>query len=600
MTATPKKLQNDPEFSIRQRVQIALLSLGFVLSFIWVHSLELWMIGGTLLACTLALIASTPEGLIPRLQNRGGQIVAALMAAFVAVVWVQAARSDIPALSILQAGFYSIPAIVMLLVISSGIKTVPRIMGVLFGLLVPVIVAGGIYELAFVRHFAPNRTDWPFEDANHLAMFLNTAILFSLALMMNPAYRRWGLILLGVAVLGALVTSSRGGMVGLAVGLAIFTLSQRGKWPLNRKQTGLMALGFIALLGVLMVTPLAGSTPFHYIAQVFTDPHKAAGSRPDFWLAIIGLIEQRWFTGYGTGTFPNVFAGVMTPAFLTSGFAAHNDFLQIWLELGVAGAALYLGIAATVIIVTIRSLPRITDESQKIQLVTTAAIMATIGVHAQIEFILSVVPLMLVMGIALGFWIQALPATHMPKKIPRAALGGQVFGAVIIVCAMLSLTQVYAEVLLRQSDRALARGDVATFAHKLDDAQMWSMNLHSYPFLRAAHYHLAILMNGNAGDTSSPDEVQKMINQALARNPYLSGAYEAQGRLDMLAGKSPLPAWQRGLAIEPRNAGIRLALLQYYERMGQGDEIRKLVAETRKWQGLRGPVDDLYAAIERF
>jgi hypothetical protein len=164
---------------------------------------------------------------------------------------------------------------------------------------------------------------------------------------------------------------------------------------------------------------------------------------------------------------------------------------------------------------------------------------------------------------------------------------------------LLSCVFIRADLLIRQGDNALARHDLKTFAQKMDDARRWSFDLHAFPYIRAANYNLAMLASGNPGDATSADDIAKLLADARARNPYLSSLYEAQGRLDQLTGKSPVPAWETGLRLEPRNAGIRIALIRYYERLGMGAERDALLRETARWRYFKGPTTELRALLEK-
>lgn len=578
--------------------------MALTISFVWIDRYELWMAGTTLFLSTLAFLFSPTDRLLPRAVHRTGALFLILIGLYGITLWGHAATSDIPALSILQAGFYTLPLLVALTLMTTDRDVMP--LGMLlrggYMLFIFLAMAAGVQVAVFDM---PNndRAAWPLTDANHLAMVMNVGIIFAYGLMMTPTWRRPGLILFVLCITALFLTGSRGGLLAIVLTTPLLLFLYRKTWPFTRRQA-LSGLAGIAAIGLILMQIRVGeSSALYTFREIITDPTGFMSSRPTMWAAIWELIKQRPFAGYGTGTFPAVYPHVMTPAHLSGGFAAHNDFLQIWLELGAMGPVLYVAIGFVLLIGGLHALPRIENQNQHIQMISAIGGISVLFLHAQFEFMLGVLPLNMLAGLLIGLWWQALPGHQhhaRPLTDRRTYWGGQVLGVALIMGSTLSLTQTYAEICLRYSDARLRQHDIAGFAMGVDAAQRWSLNLHAFPYLRAANFQLALLLSANPGLSANPESVQILIDKTRTRNPHLSAVWETQGRLDELKGHNPVPAWQKGLSIEPRNASLRLVLLKYYERMGMGDAARALAAASLEQWDLRGPRTDLNAALKRY
>jgi len=188
-----------------------------------------------------------------------------------------------------------------------------------------------------------------FANRNHEASFLlcllPLAVAFALRFEGRLDSRRAlpalaAIVYVFVAVVGVAATRSRAGVLlaGVALvasaGLAIRGGALRGRW-----RAGLAAgLGALAAVGAVL---LFGLTP---ILERFN-----AGGEPRFegWPVVLSVAERFLPFGSGVGSFETVYQSVepltqVSPIYFNH---AHNDFLELWLETGLAGAVLFAAFA---------------------------------------------------------------------------------------------------------------------------------------------------------------------------------------------------------------------------------------------------------------
>lgn len=575
----------------RDRLSAFFLFTGFVAAFIWppMNGLVMGMI--SVLCVLLALILHEPRRLGAMMFDPrhpvAQRVLAIMLILFATWLAIRAVTADVPARAMAQSGLYILPVLAAL---ATALIADPQtrmnlwrgILVLLTGLAMFTILSA-VLPMAEALLTSIGRTQYPFENANHLAMMMNAGLFLTLwPGLVSRQRMQWFLALLLITAL--LTTGSRGGVITGAAGLVLWWWLAR---PARGQKTILIAGGMGIVASAIAAFSGAGLMALSSLTVLVTNPQVGLGSRPDLIASALDLIATRPVFGFGTGTFAFVFPQVMTHAHLTSAYALHNDFLQIILETGIIGGVLYAAIFGLALYLVIR-----TKHPARAAM---AGLLVTIMLHAQIEFIWGVLPPLILIGMVLGTALKSNESTDVSAPLKWAG-HGTVFGLLLITTV--SLMQIYAEYTLARAEERLHRQDMAGFAVLLEHGRAYSLDQHAVPYARAAEYRLALFLNGHPdADLAS---IQDQITAGLARNPYLPALYDIQGRLDQARGESPLPAWKEGLRREPRSADLRLVLLRYYQSRGDTGHIQRLIDEAKRWPALKGRVQEWQAATDSF
>jgi O-antigen ligase len=322
------------------------------------------------LAVAFFILLTFPEHLPGSLGV--GATMAKPAGAMIAVAWLVTAvarRGDVPLLPRERpALFWAVVAFVALAALSSLWAKDPATTFADLGRLVQVIVlmlaaytaAAGrtgyrivlgaylvasaltsVYSVATGGYGANGRLGVLF-DPNYFAASLIPAILVALFLLLSPRPRRIRLFagaICAVDVAALLLTQSRGGLVGFAVALVaavFFAGSLRPRIVAIVLVCAAAAVGYFGFAGPSHITSASSS------------------GRSDEWRIAARMAENHPFNGVGLGNF-----GIVEPSYATQGIdlqhvryivtyrqRAHNTYLEVAAEMGIAGLLLLVGIFA--------------------------------------------------------------------------------------------------------------------------------------------------------------------------------------------------------------------------------------------------------------
>ena len=163
-----------------------------------------------------------------------------------------------------------------------------------------------------------------------------------------------------VCLAGIALSASTGGVAALACGAAVYGLYLKKPWQWK-------VIVAVAFVGIVAASDSSGLG-------------KSATERIALWSLADAPITKSPVLGYGIGSWPLV----------TRQLTAHNDFLQLWLEVGIFGPLLLFGYLATTI-------PRINDHN----LFAVCAI-ATVAANAMISFPMQTPGLALIAALWVG------------------------------------------------------------------------------------------------------------------------------------------------------------------------------------------------------
>ncbi|HEX4049410.1 MAG TPA: O-antigen ligase family protein [Steroidobacteraceae bacterium] len=215
-------------------------------------------------------------------------------------------------------------------------------------------------------------------DTNDLAYLLVTVFPLALGFALTARRSRLRVVYWAVAgalVLATLLTQSRGGFLALLAELALLALVKIAPTQVKRRTPSRVAILVCAIgIGVVVWTGLPKNaqsrldTIFSLSSDYNLDRGDVTGRR-EIWTRGLEATFKRPI-GYGVNTFQMVdlkFGGRF--------MAPHNSFLEVLVELGVLGLALFVGIY----LLTWRALQRLYNSLCKAQ--------PSLGQHEQIVFV---------------------------------------------------------------------------------------------------------------------------------------------------------------------------------------------------------------------
>ena len=173
-------------------------------------------------------------------------------------------------------------------------------------------------------------------DRNDVALVLD--MLLPLAWFMFAYERAWSrkalyLVVTMLCAVGTVLTTSRGGFVGLVA--ALFVL-----WLFNRRKIAVLVLVGIMSLAVYEVAP---SSYWDHVSTIQNTQEGTAKGRLDSWMAAWRMFEDKPF-GVGPGQFAIHFPEYQGDAFGSHnmwGREAHSLWFTLLAELGIPGAILF-------------------------------------------------------------------------------------------------------------------------------------------------------------------------------------------------------------------------------------------------------------------
>ncbi len=141
-----------------------------------------------------------------------------------------------------------------------------------------------------------------------------------------------------ISLLALALTQSRGGILGTAVGLLAVAI-----WR-ERKFAWTLVIGAIVLAGLIAAG--YGDALLNFVLRMDAQSGTLA-SRLEVWQRGLMMVQDFPFTGIGIGTY-NQIAHLMYPFFIAAPDElvphAHNQFLQVAVDLGIPGLIAYLAL----------------------------------------------------------------------------------------------------------------------------------------------------------------------------------------------------------------------------------------------------------------
>lgn len=199
-------------------------------------------------------------------------------------------------------------------------------------------------KLYWVRAIRAGTPFGPYVNHNHFAGLMEMAFPVALGLVFRRNRDGAGKALTALfavtMAVATLVSLSRGGLAGLAVGTAMFFFLRARQRNVRGLATAAGLGGVLVLGGVLLI----GVMPVMERLITFNNLGQEASFQSRIWIAhdTVRMIGAHLVAGTGLGTYALAIPRYLSFYTRWSWDKAHNDYLQLAAETGVVGAALAL------------------------------------------------------------------------------------------------------------------------------------------------------------------------------------------------------------------------------------------------------------------
>lgn len=246
-----------------------------------------------------------------------------------------------------------------------------------------------------------------FANKNHMATLLLVSIPLAAALLASAKSGqrstnagRYGI---GIAIFVLLVVgiALNGSIAGLALIIPVFLASASLLPGGVRFRRLILPLSVLALIGgtaVLTLSPVANDS---------LRAGESVSSRTTIWMTTDGAIRDSFPFGTGLGSFEQVYRHYEDPAQVTSTYVnhAHNDYLELALELGAPGVLLIVLFLAWWAVAAFRIwTSQLSTPFARAATIATAAILA----HSVVDFPLRTAAIAAILGTSLAIMAQHL------------------------------------------------------------------------------------------------------------------------------------------------------------------------------------------------
>jgi O-antigen ligase len=187
-----------------------------------------------------------------------------------------------------------------------------------------------------------------FGEPNPFAAFLVFASLCLMGLVWTEKGAAHGAFLAGGAAAGVLatvLTQSRGGLIGLAAGIGVLSVAALHLLSPGTRKVVVSAAGVLGALTIIAICVLA---PWEIRSQAVSSANWAEREREAHWGAAWHMFRLHSWFGLGAGGFNDSFRVYTTDwHFRIPRGHAHNAYLQMAAEAGIAALLLYILLFAT-------------------------------------------------------------------------------------------------------------------------------------------------------------------------------------------------------------------------------------------------------------
>ncbi|MFN0160449.1 MAG: O-antigen ligase family protein [Burkholderiales bacterium] len=407
-----------------------------------------------------------------------------------------------------------------------------------------------------------------------------------------------------ILVAALLSTGSRGALLGLIAGLVVLGVGLARRHAPARV-AALMA-GTIGSLVLLAFAFAALSTDgVSLLERLIAGGPRLAGQmtgRTELWAGAWDLLRAAPWSGIGLGVWWLAYPPHRRADDMTTGFHAHNDYLQYATEGGIVFALLAVGLGIALLRRATLAM-RAADPAKSSETAFLCGGLAALAVHSVFNFNLVMAPIAWCAALAAARLVNLstnaasasipAPASHSPLRRAGLAAAVLALGAGTLYLAASAVGGVqYA--LARE---AHARGDFLGAMARMSSALAWAPWQDT---IALAHADLLVkrALTDAAARAPLAAEAARILDRVGMINPYKPHQHVLRGHLARLEGAVAAPlreaaaesAYRRALALDPAYAEATHALARLLLDSGRPAEARvALLAAPLTFRGQ--PID---------
>jgi len=435
-------------------------------------------------------------------------------------------------------------------------------------------------------------------------------LLFNLPLTALAAwlrrYRRrsWPWVLAGLALLDLNIAASlsRGVALALSAGLLVLGVSLPPGCRRGLLIPVVLVISAYGLVDVLDAGRVAGrmDSGLASVGRLLLDSQEdgspATGqgdsirARVLIWRGAWRMWRETPWQGWGLYRFRLIYPRFQSDADQSAGQYAHNELLQLLLEIGLPGLLLVL---LSMVLVARRGWKRLhgpgMDEARRCEIAGLLAAMAAISVHSLLSYDFHILPVLLVVGLITGRYLDrvSMEASVSERMTVTGGRPGRRPARILLLAILLALALPAGMAwYMGQARAALARGDLAAAEQALGRAAMLD-DTDEIAHARALTY-IEALKALPGRDERRPRLFQwamDSLDAAARMNPELAAVPCARGllfaRAPGLAGRDAYrraeDAFRQGLRLAPRQYLCRLHYARLLLRLGRKPQARTLL-----------------------
>jgi O-antigen ligase len=448
----------------------------------------------------------------------------------------------------------------------------------------------------------------PLGSPNTLAALLSLGFFCALGCMLAVPSRLHANVALVLALFifaALLTTGCRAALLALAASLGIFFVFGRAHFTRHRRCVTSLLLGaFLIFIAFALLPHEGGKTVLDRLAGTVNGEMPALWSRPAIWLSTLAIIRDHFWTGTGIGTFFLYYPQYRGYDLRSAGLMAHSDPLQFWAEMGILAPLIFYTFIAGAVLRTWTALKVLhRGEVKRIFLLTPFCALAAMIAHSHVSFNFYVLPLLLLAGLLLAFWLFQIENNAAETPLESTTPGPGLAARTMLVMTLLIMGTFFillhgAYILTVQADQRLLRGDIEGFAGSVNAADRLSFHKSARAFILASSLPAGLLSAQK--DSLSFEEAERIFIQgwdlllrAKGLNPRQSEIpYKQAQLLQMMSGftvfkshdyQTPEELLLQSLHLDPLYLDARLMLARLYEERDHSSRALQVLREGLEW-----------------